>query len=144
MYIGGVGQHEIKQQLLMQGALLILEEKFAREGGQLLDWQNERELRREYYSKLATTKKSGVKTKEPTGIADARLLIQSASGAEKLVAIECDGYYYRQMLQTKLAELAQLNCPVLYVTVAGRVASLTPPLSTYPSLELLVVAPEYL
>ena len=106
--IGLPARHELKQQLLAQDARLILERNLANQELHLVDWLNERELRRI----------SGREGEIP----DARAIIQDNQGGLSELDFEIDGAYYSQMLKAKLRDFGKSGKQLVWVTTPGRVA----------------------
>jgi len=155
MYLGGVGRHEARQQLLAQAARIALEKQLPASEQQLLDWRNEREVRQAYnqdlfhrrgfqfgsnnYPAITAAKEIATREGEEAGISDAQILIGHADGQQVWVEVECDGYYYHHHLTTKLTALTRLGRPLLYVTIAARAARLKQTLQSWPNCSLLVI-----
>ncbi|OJV93791.1 MAG: hypothetical protein BGO39_15595 [Chloroflexi bacterium 54-19] len=117
LMIGLPANGEIKQQLLAQQARLQLEKQFAAEGKRIIEWQNERQLRRETVRNI----KSGISTLSTLNdIADARMTVQTQEGCVYRQEIEIDGEYYGQMLKNKIETYRQKGTPILWVTTSNR------------------------
>lgn len=119
LMIGLPANIEIKQQLMAQQARIRLEGQLSAEGKQIIEWQNERQLRRETVRKI----KSGVSTLSALSeIADARMTVNGEDGRTYRQEIEIDGEYYGQMLKTKLEGYGRKDILVLWVTTLKRAA----------------------
>jgi hypothetical protein len=117
LMIGLPANQEIKQQMLAQQTRLFLEEQLAAEGKQIIEWLNERQLRRETIRNI----KSGISTLHSLNdIADARMTIQSVGGQIYRQEIEVDGEYYGQMLKAKIEAYSRKGLPTLWVTTRNR------------------------
>jgi hypothetical protein len=108
---------EIKQQLLVQQARLELEKQLAAKGERIIEWLNERQLRRETVRNI----KSGISTLYTLNdIADARMTVQTLEDRVYRQEIEIDGEYYGQMLKNKIETYRRKGTPILWVTTSNR------------------------
>jgi hypothetical protein len=117
--VGIPGLGEMKQQLYSQDTRLALEAGLIERGGKLVDWQNERELRRNQRLSQETNRKlKGFARVEVGGenIPDARALIEDSDGQRVEVDIEIDGSYYGQMLREKIKSFAASSKSVIWAT----------------------------
>ncbi len=132
MIIGPPAGHEIKQQLLAQTARIQFEQKLLSQGSKLLDWINERELRRRQSRSI----RNHCLHYE---IADCQAVIENQQGSRTIFDIEIDGYYYGQMLREKISWLAELDNPVIYVVEKGRAAAVSSLVVDSPNIDLLIL-----
>lgn len=117
LMIGLPANSEIKQQMLAQKARMQLEEQLAVEGKRIIEWQNERQLRRETIRNI----KSGISNLlDLNDNADARMTVMSKDGQTYRLEIEIDGEYYGQMLRTKLETYGKKDKLLLWVTTPNR------------------------
>ncbi len=136
LMIGLPAKAELKQQLTAQDTRITLERLLAPQGKHVVDWLNERELRRV----AANLKRKADSRVQPwareglTEVADARVFISLTSiGAAtntgkqdnqyeniQSMDIEIDGPYYGQMLKNKISAIARRNQPTLWVTTSDR------------------------
>lgn len=117
LMVGLPANIEIKQQLLAQQARLELEKQLAAKGARIIEWLNERQLRRETVRNI----KSGISTLYALNdIADARMTVQSQEGRIYRQEIEIDGEYYGQMLKNKIEAYRRKGSPMLWVTTSNR------------------------
>jgi hypothetical protein len=117
--LGIPGLSELKQQLYSQDTRLALETGLKERGGRLIEWQNERELRREQrLSQERNRKLKGYARVEVGGedIPDARAVMEDSDGQRVEVDIEIDGGYYAQMLRDKIKSFAVSSKPVIWAT----------------------------
>lgn len=135
MMIGLPAPGELKQQLMAQDTRIVLERSLAEQGGRLVGWQNERELRSE--AALARRKPLSRAWGGLPDLNDARAFFTTPSNTENITTttgnhnsgtgqvqsldIEIDGQYYGQMLKKKIVSLARGNRPTLWVTTPDRV-----------------------
>lgn len=117
LMIGLPANLELKQQLLAQDARLQLEKRLAAEGKRIIEWQNERQLRRETVRNI----KSGRSTLNALNdIADARMTVLSVDGRTYRQEIEIDGEYYGQMLKNKIETYRRKGSLMLWATTSNR------------------------
>jgi hypothetical protein len=117
LMVGLPANLEIKQQLLAQQARLELEKQLAVEGKRIIEWQNERQLRRETGRNIKSGNSSLNTLNE---IADARMTVQTQKGRVYRQEIEIDGEYYGQMLKNKIETYRRKGSPMLWVTTSNR------------------------
>lgn len=110
---------ELKQQLLLQDARLVMEQELNRKGHKLVGWFNEHQLRSEARRGRSPGSRAWYNL---AGIADARALIEDSEGSSYEVEIEADGYYWGKNLAGKLGGLAQSAKSVIWVTTRSRQA----------------------
>lgn len=117
LMVGLPANLEIKQQLLAQNARLQLEKQLAAKGERIIEWLNERQLRRETVRNI----KSGISTLYALNdIADARMTVQTQEGRIYRQEIEIDGEYYGQMLKNKIETYKRKGSPIFWVTTPNR------------------------
>lgn len=140
LMIGLPARSELKQQLTAQDTRIVLEQKLALQGRQLISWVNERQLRSEaallkrtpgskawggladvpdgriFVCNSAAIARGNEDNRNSTGKADTT----SENNAVQQIEIEIDGQYYGQMLKGKIATLVKSNRPTLWVTTLDR------------------------
>jgi hypothetical protein len=137
LMIGLPANQEIKQQMLAQKARLLLEEQFVVEGKRIIEWLNERQLRRETIRNI----KSGISTLHSLNdIADARMTIKCEGGKTYRQEIEVDGEYYGQMHKTKIEAYARIGLPTLWVTTQNRATRIKDEISRANASNISVLA----
>jgi hypothetical protein len=138
---------ELRQQLVSQDAYLRLEALAHRQGGEMVEWQPERQLRAEILrrrSKLKRQAASAAAASLPPGmeIPDARAVVISAQGRQEILYIEIDGAYYGKMLQQKAKRLARLageGHSIIWVCTPARVQQVQAAVAAYPGIAVLCV-----
>jgi hypothetical protein len=134
-FFKNVTNSEVKQQLLVQEALLKLEKEWAEQGKVIVNWKHERELKGE----LKRQQINGVDTSQ-VEVADAQAIVRDdATGELYEVEIEVDGEYYGKMLKSKIDRFAASNKPTIWVTTPDRAEMITNKISNHPNISLLVV-----
>ncbi len=72
-------------------------------------------------------------------ISDGQGVLEHPDGHQTTFEVEIDGAYYGRMLRDKVAGLARSGKPVLYVTTAGRAATIRQAIASHTNISLLVV-----
>lgn len=146
--IGRPAQAELKQQLLLQEARIILEREFKEQGQRMVDWKSERELRQEQQRKLHQDNHSsfrkghrekGFRSKTKEDIADALITVADQEGKEYQLELEADGAYFGQMLRNKVKALQHNPHPVIWITTPQRAERIKQEIENYDNLRLMVV-----
>lgn len=160
LHVGLPPSNDIEHRLLANEVRLRLEEQLYADGGRLIGWHSERELRadcgREVARRVRVTAnmpaakdlstvnahgagfKPGIVGRKQLDIADARAVIQSCDGTIQEIDIEIDGQYYGRMLQEKAESLGRGSRPVLWACSGpGRVATVTRVVLGFPNITVM-------
>lgn len=138
LHTGLPSPSEIRQQLLAQDAYLILEAQLHEQGGKLLEWRSERQLR----AKLLRARHRARQDSESLAamsIPDAQVDILSTTGERQTLYIEIDGAYYGKMLWQKAKYLAEPGHAVIWVCTQARADYVQQAVSAYPNISILRV-----
>ncbi len=147
LHIGLPAPAEIKQQLLAQEAYLMLEAQVSQQGGKLVEWKSERELRAEFRRAQVTVRHNRVRLSpsspelmmSPVEIPDAQLVISTARGEHEILDIEIDGSYYGNMLWEKAARLGRSEHRIIWICTEQRAEYVQAAVANYPNITVLVV-----
>lgn len=138
LYIGLPSIAELRQQLLAQEAYLKLDAQAREQGGQLVDWQSERQLRAEVLRTQRLLKHSGQPVFQAE-IPDARAVIAFPHKQHEVLYIEMDGAYYGKILCQKAISFAASGQKVIWVCTEARVKYVQEAVANYPNIEALCV-----
>lgn len=144
LHIGLPVQAEIKQQLLAQEAYLKLDAQVRQEGGKLVEWKSERELRAESRRAQITARHNRVRLSpsplmSSMEIPDAQVVISTARGDNEILDIEIGGSYYGNMLWEKATRLGRSERQIIWVCTQQRAEYVQTAVASYPNILVLVV-----
>jgi DNA-binding PadR family transcriptional regulator len=136
--VGRCPRAEHKQQLLAQEYRLRLEAQLARQGARLVDWWDERELRREY-ARAGSQPQRAPGFHEVRGCADARAVIAYEDGGRATWDIEIDGAYYGAQLARKMQALAAGQRAVIYLCEGSRAPIVRGAAAAYSTIQVVTL-----
>lgn len=136
--VGWPAVGELAQQLLAQDTYLYLAEQVQTQGGELVAWHTERDLRSAFYQ---AARRAAAQHHAPPDweIADAQAVITTIEGRTQEVDIEIDGQYYGQMLRRKAARFGQGGRPTLWVCPPARERAVRRATQPYINIQVLVL-----
>jgi hypothetical protein len=136
--VGLPGPGELAQQLLAQEAYLHLAAEIHAQGGELVAWHAERDLRSAF--RRAQRRADHQHTALPDWeIPDAQAIITTQNGNTLELDIEIDGQYYGQMLRQKAARFGAGGRPTLWVCTPARARIIQRVTQLYTNIRVLVV-----
>lgn len=138
LLVGLPPHSEIRQQLLAQDAYIALEAQVQEEGGVMLEWRSERQLR----AKLLRTRHSAKLSRgalAPMSIPDAQVEILPTIGEHQILYVEIDGAYYGKMLWQKAKCLAETGQQIVWVCTPNRADYVRQAVASYPNIQVLCV-----
>lgn len=136
--VGQPGPGELAQQLLAQEVYLHLAEEARAQGGELVAWRAERDLRGAFH-RLARQAERQHGAPPAWEIPDAQAVIVTADGSTQEVDIEIDGQYYGKMLRQKAVRFGTGGRPTLWVCVPAREPVVRRATQPYANIRVLVV-----
>ena len=135
VHIGYPPSGAVRQQLLAADAYLQLTAAIEAQGGQVLDWHSEWELRKEYNRAVALADRRGG-TRPGHELADAQFRYRTAAGQEVSIDIEIDGYYYGAMLKQKAARYGKTRRVIYWICEANRVPRVRTACAPYSNIRI--------
>ncbi len=138
LQVGLPAPAEIAQQLLAQDAYIEIEAQVRREGGRLVGWRSERELRAEFVRSRSNPQQRE-RALSTMSIPDAQAMIITAHGEMEIIDIEVDGAYYGKMFWQKAKRLSESGHQVVWVCTQARASYVQKAVTDYPNIRILLV-----
>lgn len=128
---------EYKQQLMLQEARLRLKQEVEYDGGKILEWKNEHQLKSEWRK----AEMAGLQYGEVDELPDAEAIIELADGSTYQIGIEADGSYFGKRLSSKCERFGEggNNYQVMWVTTPDRANKISNAISAYPNQSVMVI-----
>lgn len=128
---------EYKQQLMLQEARLRLKQQVEYDGGKLLSWKNEHQIKSEWSKAEMAGQQYGAVDELP----DAEAIIELGDGSTYQIGIEADGSYYGKRLSSKCERFGAggENYPVIWVAAANRATKISNAIAGYSNQTLMVI-----
>lgn len=128
---------EQQQQILAQEVHVRLEQELTRQGGTLLNWADEHQLKGEVSRARHAARTTGT-APAVSECADARATVEIA-GQQQDITIEIDGKYFGKMLANKMHSLGSGAGRIIYVCTPERVRTIQAAVANYPNIEIMTV-----
>lgn len=142
----------LKHLLMANDARLLLEKQVRKDGGRLVQWITEGELRAQVCRRIEAARRVSMGGSRGWGVSqpvqpvvpitsenipDARAVLMLRDGEYVEVDIEIDGRYFGKMLTYKAAKLGASGSPVVWACEKSRVAPVTQAVMPYGNITVL-------